>query len=404
MTLPSPPLCVLLLGSTLADAQVSALRDVACLSVVRASGAKRPDLVLLALGDGASEAAALSQWRAEAPGVPGLAWAPQGLIDAQAALAAGLRQWWPAWPEARHLRAQIDFALAGAAREADLQQRLDERKWTERAKGVLMSGLELDEAGAFRLLRDTAMHTHLRLGEVARGLVEAAGLAEALNLAGQQRMLSQRLVKLLAQRAAGIERHRAGALLDESRARVDANLARLQTTLSAQLQPSLATVDAAWLDLRALLVPKPTPASLRAADEAADRLLDCSEQLATAIELAGAGRPLRLVNLCGRQRMLSQRLGKEALLAGLMPERGAQMAAALDAFESGLQELEAAPLSSPPLRAALAEVREEWRRLLAGLRQGGADPTSLARSSEELLGQLDALTQQIQQSLQVILG
>ncbi len=383
---------------------MAALAAANCLAVVHAAPLQRPDLVLIALPDPAGQAALLAEWQAKAPGVPGLAWAPRGLGDPVAALAAGLRGWWPDWPAAALLRPLIDYALAGAAREAELQLRLDERKWTERAKGVLMSTRDLDEAGAFRLLRDTAMHTHLRLGEVARGLVEASALAEGVNLAGQQRMLSQRLVKLLAQRAAGIEPHRARALLDESRDRVDANLSRLQTSLSAALAEPLAAVHGAWLRLRALLLIKPNAVSLIEADEAAEALLLSSEALAGAIELAGAGRPLRLVNLCGRQRMLSQRLAKQALLAISLPERAPLIAASLDAFEAGLQELEAAPLSSPPLRAALVEVREEWRRLLAGLRQGSSDPAPLARSSELLLAELDALTGQIQQSLQVILG
>ena len=51
-------------------------------------------------------------------------------------------------------------------------------------------------AAAFALLRNTAMQTQSKLPDVARGVVHTAELAEALERAGAQRMLSQRMVKL----------------------------------------------------------------------------------------------------------------------------------------------------------------------------------------------------------------
>jgi len=322
----------------------------------------------------------------------------------------GLQVWLEAPLPAEPLLAQLQWAAWQAQRLGALQTQLDERKWTDKAKGLLMAAQDLDEASAYQLLRDAAMHAHIRLGEVSRSVVRAAQAAEAVNLAGQQRMLSQRIVKLLAQRAAGIEARRAKVLQDESCARVEANLARLASLLATtehRHEDLLVALGKAWHRLRSLLVGKPTAAVLTQADVAADRLLDLSEQLTSAIESGGAGRPLRVVNLCGRQRMLSQRLAKEALLADLLPGHGSgQIGAGLSAFEAGLLELEAAPLSSAEIRASLAAVREEWLRLLRSLRelQGSEAAAGLARSSELLLSRLDQLTVQYQQSLQLILG
>ncbi|WP_310386441.1 type IV pili methyl-accepting chemotaxis transducer N-terminal domain-containing protein [Roseateles sp.] len=323
-------------------------------------------------------------------------------------LSLGVQVWLEQMPTPAELLLQLRWAGWQWQKQAALQTQLDERKWTDRAKGLLMAAQALDEAGAYQLLRAAAMQTHLRLGEVARSLVEAAQQAEALNLAGQQRMLSQRLVKLLAQRAAGIEVRRAKVLQDESRDRVDANLARLRQLVTAEQQAPLAALDAVWLLLRGLLVGKADAGVLQRADAAAEALLQLSEELAATIENSGgAGKPLRLVNLCGRQRMLSQRLAKDALLADLLAGREpALIAAGLDQFESGLKELEAAPLTNAEIQLSLAAVREEWRRLLRSLRdvQGPEAAAGLARSSELLLTHLDGLTGQYQQSLQVLLG
>lgn len=416
-TLPEPafPTRLLLLGrpeAWLSDgwrALEQGLGEAGCTVVARATrhslvqdALESSPQVLLLWAEAAELPELLAALARLSPALPGVCIAD----TAERVQGPGLQVWLGTLPSAGELLQQLRWAVWQAERLAALQAQLDDRKWTERAKGLLMAGQELDEASAFKLLREAAMHAHLRLGEVARSVVRAAELAEALNLAGQQRMLSQRLVKLMAQRAAGIEARRAKVLQDESCARVDANLARLQA-LPAPVE-AVQAVNAAWATLRALLPGKPTAAVLTQADAAAEALLAVSDQLAGAIEAGGAGRPLQLVNLCGRQRMLSQRLAKDALLADLLPAGAdaAGMATGLSAFEAGLLALEAAPLSSAEIRASQALVRDEWLRLLRSLRdvQGPEAAAGLARSSELLLTQLDRLTEQYQQSLQLILG
>ena len=386
----------------------------------------------------------------DAPGaLPGLAVVPDApaLPPAvqQRALALGVQLILEAMLPAEALRRQLRWAVWQAGRFAAVRAQLDDRKWTERAKGLLMSARDLDEDSAFRLLRETAMHAHLRLGEVARSVVQSAQLAEAVNLAGQQRMLSQRLVKLMAQRAAGIEAKRAKTLQDESCARVASNLSRLPALLPALLSPmsppmspaptaamspsmshapgpsssaapesvssraalQVDPVIDAWRRLEPLLAGKPTAEALLAADAAAEDLRAHSDALASAIAACGGGKPLHVVNLCGRQRMLSQQLAKEALLADLLPSRNpAVLLDSLDRFAAGLAELESSPLSSDAIRALLAEVGAEWLRLMRSLRDahGREAAAGLARSSEILLDRLDLLTAHYQQSLQIILG
>ena len=56
----------------------------------------------------------------------------------------------------------------------------------------------LPEDEAFRILRSASQRDQRRVGQVARRLIDAARGAEAVNRAGQLRMLSQRIVKLQA--------------------------------------------------------------------------------------------------------------------------------------------------------------------------------------------------------------
>ena len=53
----------------------------------------------------------------------------------------------------------------------DLRQSLEDRKLVERAKGLLVSRLRIDEGEAFRQLQKRAMQTHQKLVDVAREIV-----------------------------------------------------------------------------------------------------------------------------------------------------------------------------------------------------------------------------------------
>jgi AmiR/NasT family two-component response regulator len=87
--------------------------------------------------------------------------------------------------DARELEAAIELAQLRQAEfealEAEVdraQQALEDRKLVERAKGLLMSALQLSEQDAFRRLQKTARERNLRLAEVAHRIVEQQSLLE----------------------------------------------------------------------------------------------------------------------------------------------------------------------------------------------------------------------------------
>jgi AmiR/NasT family two-component response regulator len=87
--------------------------------------------------------------------------------------------------DTRELQAALKLA---AARHAELEtleaevsqarQALEDRKLVERAKGLLMTALQLSEQDAFRRLQKTARDRNLRLADVARRIVEQQSLLE----------------------------------------------------------------------------------------------------------------------------------------------------------------------------------------------------------------------------------
>jgi AmiR/NasT family two-component response regulator len=317
--------------------------------------------------------------------------------------------------------AAIVFARARHHHESSLQRaaanaqaHLDERKWIDRAKGVLMASLGLDEAEAFRLLRGAAMSVNLRIGELSQAVVESARWADAMNRAGQLRMLSQRLVRIVAQQLLRIQSRDAAALAEQSVQRVRENLEMLVRQCAAtDAQAASAHTERCWQALSAALVaPRVDAQAIGRIDALASNMLEAAEQLTETLQATVGRRALHIVNQCGRQRMRVQRIAKESLLAAMQPSPSTiqvmpqRRSASLDDFETAQRELEETPLTSPEIRRLLEQVRDEWRRLLTGLE---ASTTSVGRralvqASESMLLLLDSLTAAYEHSFQVIMG
>jgi AmiR/NasT family two-component response regulator len=133
------------------------------------------------------------------------------------------------------LRALIHVAQARFRHEqrlraelAEINNRFDERKLVDRAKGILMRARQIPEEEAYRVLRSAAMQSKQRLGQVSQHVIHAALYGDAVNRAGQLRMLSQRLVKLYALRAMEFGPAGIAAQLEGAAARIDENIGILR--------------------------------------------------------------------------------------------------------------------------------------------------------------------------------
>jgi len=299
----------------------------------------------------------------------------------------------------------------------DVSTRFEERKVVDRAKGILMRARQLSDDEAFQLLRTASMHTNRRLGQVSQQVIQSARDAECLNRAGQLRMLSQRLVKhRLLQLAAQPERHR--LLLEASVQRVAANLEFLDKNLSqTNYGDLLSRVHKTWAALAPLLRGDPHAERVAELDALADRLQQDADRLVTTLEQSGPVATLHVLNMAGRQRMLSQRYAKHVLfeLLGVgqsTPEREQAMLEARAAFEEGLRYLNGIPLSSAGIRDGLAEAAKGWEQMQAcasgAARVAGRDRAArlelLANASENLLEVFEQLSAQYESSMQMLMG
>lgn len=328
------------------------------------------------------------------------------------------------------LRPLIHIAQARFAREqalraelADLASRFDERKMVDRAKAILMRARQVSDDDAFQMLRTASMHSNQRLGRVSEHIIHSARFAEDVNQAGQLRMLSQRLVVLSLLELAGVQAPQVQARLKDAIKRVDGNLAGLEKSLSKPtFGDLLGQVGVTWGRLKPALLKSLGARQVLPIDDMAEQLLQDAERLTTALENAGAMPPLQVLNTAGRQRMLSQRFAKYALLAAMAASNGksdksgadayaASMQEARVAFEKALQYLGEIPLTSADIRQLLGSAATSWAAMLAGAAKAGDGGVDLAQhletlaiASEEALSAFEKLSVHYEQSLQMLVG
>lgn len=292
---------------------------------------------------------------------------------------------------------------------SDLAQRYEERKLIERAKGVLMRSRRVTEDEAFELLRTLSMHSRQRLGVVALSVIDMSRAGEAVNRSGQLRMLSQRIVKCYAQVLNGLDADEAGRIHHDSVVRVEANLGILRKAISTKGYGDLVErVAATWQEVVAICAQPRDAARLALLDARADAMLKDAETLTEFLESSGLVASLHVINLAGRQRMLSQRIAKLCFLIALAPSgaRLTQLRELIASFQSAMDHLAGVPLTSPAIVADLQAATTEWQRLRSTL-EALEKPDALDRisdASERLLVVMERLTDRYEQAMQVLIG
>jgi len=234
-------------------------------------------------------------------------------------------------------------------------------------------------------------------------VVHAAGPvlapAAAVNIAGEQRMLSQRLAKAYAQLGLNVVPAVARVQVKESIARFETNLDRLRPVVDgvAEAAPIYQRLVQGWSTLRAAAAVIPvTRDSALAVSQRSQAVLDSAEQLTRTLS-AASGAVGRHVDLAGRQRMLSQRVVKAYMLHswGLeSPENRHEMEAAAREFGEGLVALAALPANTAEMRAELEEIALQWEWLQTALAAEGAMSYRLvvAEAGDSILIAADRLT------------
>ncbi len=245
----------------------------------------------------------------------------------------------------------------------------------------------------------------LGLGFMAPSYANAANspqitLASAINKAGRQRMLTQRMVKLYCQVGQQILEEKSKKQLAVSIDLFEAQLAELKHAAPNQeIQASVTKMEALWGPFKEIVSGTSTKEGGKKLIGMSEELLLAAQKTTMLLQEAAGTQSGRLVNISGRQRMLSQRMAKFYM----QKRRGFNTSEVTDGleqarneFKGGLEELLAAPQNTPAIRKELELAKMQWVFFENALAQdGGQDATfavNVATSSERILEVMDRVT------------
>jgi len=237
----------------------------------------------------------------------------------------------------------------------------------------------------------------------SQAIAAIADINEAINKAGRLRMLSQRIAKAYCQLGQGVLPERSAKILAQSVQLFREHLQELKAFAPAEdIKESYVELDRLWQQYQKLIAGKPSFDSARYIATLNEDVLRVAHLATTQLELHAPGNLGRLINIAGRQRMLSQRMAKFYLFHqwGIRsPEMEREAQLARREFSSALDALEKAPENDRIIKNELELARMQWLFFDQALKQqdtGGkyamGYAENVATTSERLLEVMDRIT------------
>ena len=223
-------------------------------------------------------------------------------------------------------------------------------------------------------------------------------LAKLIDIAGKQRMLSQKIAKAYFFYGKGIRPDKTRKQLLDSIREFDRNFEFIKkSTHNPAVQDMLAFINMAKDELSQLVKQPYNKENASLVLDYSETLLEGSQDIVSRLEEESKLKKEAIVDLAGRQRMLTQRIAKYyiAYQAGFHDHNTVeQLNTAVREFEQAHAALVKAKRNTPQIKAELEKVEKLWRvvaKFYKDVERGGL-PVIVLATTDNIMGTMNRVT------------
>jgi len=227
---------------------------------------------------------------------------------------------------------------------------------------------------------------------------ETDPLSAAINKAGKQRMLSQRIAKSYFFLGENVRPDKAREQLKASLAMFSKHHNELKSEIKDQeIHELFAFIDIALGEYSELVKKPYDKNSGNEVLDLSETLLEVCQSVVVKLEQASKLKKAKLVNISGRQRMLSQRIAKYyiAYQAGFHdPNSVEQLQKAVKEFETALKILTGSKQNTSKIASSLSNVESLWkvvRKFFLDQKKGGL-PVTVFATTDGIMKEMNKIT------------